>query len=436
MFAGPGLGHYQPVSELLEEIAGERQVFVAVNLPNESPVMARIRADGFEPIALRSNTSPKRLDRGLGYLARRIERGLVPWLAERAAPGPGMPPLAARVAFASAARMKPLLNCRKSYLDLVHQVIEQTQPTLVLTDINCGEGVGRVARVHQVEWIEYCTGPLIAGRSLRSPVAPGLPPIPTLSDMGIRAALITVDRMRTRRANTSCRRAIPLAGHNTGRVQPVAPLHRVTFSSDALDAPEGFPSVSGWEHLGVGAFKATTAALEHRPQKTVFVTMGSSPLGSQGAIPDALLLALEILADEGIAVRIQTSSDHVHEWATAHPDLPIDIIPPSVRPPHGCYQDSDVVVTHGGWGTIRESVAHGVPVLVMPSIRGDRMDTAQRVIRSGVGVVQSPYAIDPQALTALVRFLLTDNVVRDRVRNVAATLTSNSRRAHFVDSIR
>jgi MGT family glycosyltransferase len=83
----------------------------------------------------------------------------------------------------------------------------------------------------------------------------------------------------------------------------------------------------------------------------------------------------------------------------------------------------DVVVTHGGFGTIMGCLSAGVPMVVLP-VQGDQPRNARRCIELGVGRAVEPDERTPAAIRAAVRAVLADpeykaNVVRMQ-RNIQA----------------
>ena len=84
----------------------------------------------------------------------------------------------------------------------------------------------------------------------------------------------------------------------------------------------------------------------------------------------------------------------------------------------------DVVVTHGGFGTIMGCLGVGVPLVVIP-VNGDQPRNARRCADLGVGRVVGPDERTPEAIRAAVRAVLADPAYRasaERLRDEMATL--------------
>jgi UDP:flavonoid glycosyltransferase YjiC (YdhE family) len=86
--------------------------------------------------------------------------------------------------------------------------------------------------------------------------------------------------------------------------------------------------------------------------------------------------------------------------------------PPHVRivryVPHGAFLPRcDLVLTHGGFGTITGCLAAGVPMVVIP-VQGDQLRNARRCADLGVGRVVGPDERTPEVIRAAVRAVLAE----------------------------
>jgi MGT family glycosyltransferase len=86
--------------------------------------------------------------------------------------------------------------------------------------------------------------------------------------------------------------------------------------------------------------------------------------------------------------------------------------------------DTDVVVTHGGHGTVMKALAAGVPLVVLPMGR-DQLEIAARVVAAGAGVRLKPSA-SPAKIAAAVRTLLDDEQYRRSARRLAAAIAEQT----------
>ena len=86
--------------------------------------------------------------------------------------------------------------------------------------------------------------------------------------------------------------------------------------------------------------------------------------------------------------------------------------------------ECDLVVTHGGYGTVAAALAHGVPLVLIP-ISADQPGNARRCAALGVGRAVGPEERTPAAIRAAARAVMGDPTYRRNalaLRDTAATL--------------
>ena len=152
-----------------------------------------------------------------------------------------------------------------------------------------------------------------------------------------------------------------------------------------------------------GAVPSWLAALDHRP--TVYVTLGTVfPLES-GDLFRRLLAGIAALPVNVIttigrelhpdALGRQPSNVRIEPWL-AH-----DMVLPQ----------ADLVVSHGGSGTVTAALAHGLPQIVV-AMGADQMLNARRVESLGVGRSLHPITSTPETVRAAVEAVLNDAEMR------------------------
>ncbi|WP_421118619.1 glycosyltransferase [Aquihabitans daechungensis] len=90
----------------------------------------------------------------------------------------------------------------------------------------------------------------------------------------------------------------------------------------------------------------------------------------------------------------------------------VDSVPHGAVIPH-----VDLVVTHGGHGTVVRSLAGGVPVVIVPISR-DQPDNAARAVHHGAGVSVSKRS-SPEKFATAIRSALADASIRAGARQLA-----------------
>ncbi|HYI16225.1 MAG TPA: nucleotide disphospho-sugar-binding domain-containing protein [Thermomicrobiales bacterium] len=81
----------------------------------------------------------------------------------------------------------------------------------------------------------------------------------------------------------------------------------------------------------------------------------------------------------------------------------------------------DLVLTHGGYGTVSAALAHGLPLVMLP-ISADQPQNARRCVTLGVGQMLGPDERTPEAIRNAVQSVLTDPSYRARSVAVRETI--------------
>ena len=151
------------------------------------------------------------------------------------------------------------------------------------------------------------------------------------------------------------------------------------------------------------------------PGESVEIPGGGGPLvvvapsTSQDPECELLRVALDGLADEPVRV-LATTNRHSPERPIEVPDnaLLVDWMLYSQAMPA-----ADVVICHGGHGTVVRALAAGKPLLVCPSV-GDMGENAARVAWSGTGLSVPRRLLSRRAIRLATRRLLAEPTFRGR----------------------
>lgn len=146
--------------------------------------------------------------------------------------------------------------------------------------------------------------------------------------------------------------------------------------------------------------------IDELPHPRVLVSV-SSEYQADGAIIEAALAAL---TDEPGSVVVTTSALDPDRFAAPHPRVRITRVLPHAAVMH----EFDVVVTHGGMGTVQRALAAGVPACVVPWGR-DQLETARRVELCGAGSTVPRARMTPDRMRAAVRLALDRKPSAERV---------------------
>jgi UDP:flavonoid glycosyltransferase YjiC (YdhE family) len=145
-----------------------------------------------------------------------------------------------------------------------------------------------------------------------------------------------------------------------------------------------------------------------------------APSTSQDPECELLRVALDGLADEPVRV-LATTNRH-------RPEKPIEVPDNAVLVDWLLYSQAmaaaDVVICHGGHGTVARALAAGKPLLVCPSV-GDMGENAARVAWAGTGLSVPRRLLSGRAVRLATRRLLSEPGFRGRALAVAEWSTSH-----------
>jgi UDP:flavonoid glycosyltransferase YjiC (YdhE family) len=144
--------------------------------------------------------------------------------------------------------------------------------------------------------------------------------------------------------------------------------------------------------------------LPDRP--TIYVTLGTAP--PTNSRQGVLRTFVDGLADEPINVIVTVGPNND----------PADFgrVPSNTRveryiPQSAIFPFCDMVVSHGGSGTVMAALSHGLPMIVVP-ITSDQPENARHCVALRVARALDVSVIDPTATRAAVNDVLTDPVYR------------------------
>lgn len=154
--------------------------------------------------------------------------------------------------------------------------------------------------------------------------------------------------------------------------------------------------------------------LEARP--TVLVSMGTVFHRTAG-IYEAVL---EGLRDEPVNLLVAAGFDQdPRRFGRQPPNVRLE----SYLPLASLLPRCDLFVTHGGFNSVKESLAAGVPMVVIP-ISADQPYSAGRCAALGVGAVVGPDERSPVAVRQAVRTVLADRGYARRAREMQCDMAA------------
>jgi UDP:flavonoid glycosyltransferase YjiC (YdhE family) len=149
-----------------------------------------------------------------------------------------------------------------------------------------------------------------------------------------------------------------------------------------------------------------------RGRPTVYFTMGST--GDARFFEEAV----RVFGGTGYQVLITTGG------LAEIKDAPSNVLSAKYAPGDALMRVSDVVVSHGGNGTIYQALSRGVPVIGLPTIF-DQEINMRRVTALGVGLrISSHGYVGGDVLAEAVRTVVGDPGYRERARGLARSIAA------------
>jgi UDP:flavonoid glycosyltransferase YjiC (YdhE family) len=157
-----------------------------------------------------------------------------------------------------------------------------------------------------------------------------------------------------------------------------------------------------FDRSGEEQLPAWASDLPDRP--VVYATMGTAFNRVEGVLE----ATVEGLRDEPITLIVTTGRDQ--------DPAPFGPQPPNVHleryvPQSLLFPRCELVVTHGGSGTVLTALGHGLPMVIVP-VSADQPDNARRCEQLGVARVIPPHDRTPDAIRNAVRAVLGDPTYR------------------------
>ncbi|MER6435865.1 glycosyltransferase [Streptomyces sp. NPDC001185] len=181
-------------------------------------------------------------------------------------------------------------------------------------------------------------------------------------------------------------------------------------------APQGRVGLRPEAHRAPGRELPTKSEGSHaRPR--VLVTYGTS-----FARPEMIGPLLRGLLGLDVDIRVTLDTSSPEEFGIGD-DAVGRIAFVGFTPLAELLQGVDVMLTHGGAGTVLGGLAQGIPMVVTP-VSADQPIQAERVARSGAGVSFPVGKAPAEAVTEAVAKVLTDASYRERAQVVAAEIAA------------
>ncbi|SEB53441.1 glycosyltransferase, MGT family [Nocardioides exalbidus] len=200
---------------------------------------------------------------------------------------------------------------------------------------------------------------------------------------------------------------------------PDPALTRLTSGLVLSDAPPGFRSPEAPLAVTPVHYRSTTppALREPRGRRTVYVTLGTIFNHGSGDLFDRILAGLH---DRGVDV-VATVGRRL-DPADLGPQ-PSHVRVERFLPQHEVLPGVDLVVSHGGSGSLVATLAHGLPSVLLP-LGADQPHNARRASELGLATTLDAATASADDIGEQVVATLGDSATRERCRAVAAAVAA------------
>lgn len=167
-----------------------------------------------------------------------------------------------------------------------------------------------------------------------------------------------------------------------------------------------------------GRGPASGGGIRPSPERPkVYMTLGTIFNQESGDLFGRVLTGLAALPVEVVA----TVGHQIHPSELGH--LPPNVRVESFVPLVDVLTDTDVVVSHGGSGTVMAALAFGIPQVALP-LGADQPLNADRCVALGVGIALNALGSTPTAVGEATSTLLRAEAYRARASEVRAEIAS------------
>lgn len=300
------------------------------------------------------------------------------------------------------AQLRRTLDCwsqRAAYeIDDLRASIAEVAPDLLVIDANCW-GAAAFAESRAEPWAMFLPYVLPVPSPQTPAFGPGFAPPRTAVDRLRDKVVWAVQRQAGKPALTRLNAIRAELG--VPALRSVSDIYQRADSLIYLTAePFEYPRKEwprGVNQVGPGLWAPPGEApswLADLPHPRVLVSI-STEFQDDSAIIDA---ALEGLAEAPGSVIVTSAAVDPETFSAIGENIRIERFLPHAA----VVPEMDVVVTHGGMGTVQRALAAGVPLVVVPWGR-DQSETARRVALCGAGTFVRPSKLTPQRLCEAVR---------------------------------
>jgi UDP:flavonoid glycosyltransferase YjiC (YdhE family) len=430
---GPGFGHYHPIANLSLAIRNHGYpIIVIANVTSDSALANRIREDGYQFHSLAELVHGNRWSRAAHRILLKLLDQLSAWTA-RIPSSDELPHLLARLIFGVRSYIKPLSGVNPQRIRKLTQLFCDFNPALVLADAVAADGINYLCATHCIPWIEYTTSPANV-LAKDHPIYPaGLSPQLKKGERMVNHILWWMNRSRSAHQ----RRKLLLLFPASLEAEPnFSPRYKACFSTQEID-DYVLSSQNEFRYVGVSLYKLPTDLPEiDLPDGGIYVSFGSTGTKRDLALLQWLIQEL-IVYELPIYMQVikpEICTEIKNRIPVQHLSK-IHFIGRLPRPAYEIYNKARLVISHGGYNTVIESLYFGCPVLLIPNIVADRMEVARRVVENGYGHCINYYSLNSVKFHIVLEDLLFLPNINGITKYLATRLRNNELYQAFLRDI-
>lgn len=422
IFLGPGIGHYHATFALASYLKNNgATIKYVVPVQDSSILTKRIISDGFDFIPMHYQSSKSMVNRFVNKLVKTTLRHLTHNVAKLPTED-HLPHFLSRLMFGISSYLRELEVISPRRTDFLERTLFEQKPNLVFVDYVLAEPFPFLCAKYNLKWLLITSSPVNVVTNKRPLYPAGFPPKLSQAEQFANNLLQKLRHIREKVIHQELLKRFPEEVIKDN----FEPLKKISFSIREIDDYQQHPQ-SEYIYAGYFPYKLDFTICSKKTLqkkcKNIYISFGST-----GTKHDLFLLRqlINIFTPHEYSVFLQIVDDKVLRRAKEIiPDgstAQFHLVGAQPQPAYEIYLQADLVISHGGYNTVLESLFFGVPVLLIPEIVADRMEVAQRVFYNRYGCTVNYYKLKMGILEKYIHFLLHDDELQRRVKSVSEIL--------------
>ena len=160
-------------------------------------------------------------------------------------------------------------------------------------------------------------------------------------------------------------------------------------------------------------------------KKIIYASLGSQTALFMDRAKHFFAVLIELMKSEAAANYFMILTIGREMDGQLFPSIPGKLAVRQWTPQLEVLQKADLVISHGGLGTIKECIVNQVPMIISPMIY-DQLDNAQRVLFHGLGLVVDPGNADVEEMKRAILHVFSDESIAGHLARMCAIFTEKN----------